>query len=295
MIGIFLTYIGLVMMATDQLSAIRNQKHFGELYERIRKVDDRLYREGCSVDNRILETRIRIMIILAFACELTIMISSYIMLLDHSKWTSLLWSISCLPTLYNSLDKIWFATTLYALQQRFAVINGALNEMVVEHERYKDLGRNGGGSGKSESNSRQFVNGLITDVAQEENINLKYLYTELNGFADKRAVLKIGKNRIKPVMVVANSLNSFNQFSAKKSSMKAAMDVRYDSELSNVGRVEEKLNTFCQLHDEICEIGKTLNELWSYSILVLMAYGFLIFTAQLYFLYCATQEQVSKL
>lgn len=69
----------------------------------------------------------------------------------------------------------------------------------------------------------------------------------------------------------------------------------YESELnSDIQKVEEKLNNLCQLHDEICEIGKVLNELWSYPILVLMAYGFLIFTAQLYFLYCATQNQVNN-
>lgn len=70
-----------------------------------------------------------------------------------------------------------------------------------------------------------------------------------------------------------------------------ATNMVHESELGNAAKVEEKLNNLCQVHDEICEIGKALNELWSYPILSLMAYGFLIFTAQLYFLYCATQYQ----
>ncbi|XP_061389581.1 gustatory receptor for bitter taste 66a [Musca vetustissima] len=289
-IGIFLTYIGLVMMVTDQLSAIRNQKHLGEIYDRIRKVDERLFRVGCVVNNSVLEIRIRIMIVLTFVCEITIMIAAYVVLLDHSKLSSLLWIFSCLPTLYNSLDKIWFATTLYALQQRFAVINRALEDMVEDHERYKAMmaHRSRSGSSNMEKN-KNIINDLLFDIAQEDILKLNYLRNELSGSG---LANKFGKNRIKPVITVANSMNNFNQFqSVKKQPNKSAINIHYESELCNVSRVEEKLNDFCQLHDEICEIGKKLNELWSYSILVLMAYGFLIFTAQLYFLYCATQDQ----
>uniref|UniRef100_A0A1I8PRC4 Gustatory receptor n=1 Tax=Stomoxys calcitrans TaxID=35570 RepID=A0A1I8PRC4_STOCA len=296
-IGIFLTYIGLVMMATDQLSAIRNQKKLGELYERIRKVDERLYREGCILDNSVLEKRIRIMVILTFVFEFSIAISAYIAILDHTKLTSLLWMFSCLPTLFNSLDKIWFASTLYGLQQRFEVINEALNNMVKEHERYQSMieSANKGGDRNRDFivNRKNMMNDFLSDFGHKDKIKtINKSPKELGGFTDKGVVLKIGKNRIKPVMVVAHSQNNFNQFSGEKPSLKSAIKSRYESELKNVSQVEEKLNNFCQIHDEICEIGKTLNELWSYAILVLMAYGFLIFTAQLYFFYCSTQDQV---
>ncbi|XP_073837010.1 gustatory receptor 66a [Musca autumnalis] len=290
-IGIFLTYIGLVMMITDQLSAIRNQKHLGEIYERIRKVDERLFRVGCVVNNSVLEMRIRIMIALTFVCEIAIMIAAYIVLLDHTKASSLLWIFSCLPTLYNSLDKIWFATTLYALQQRFALINQALNDIVQDHERYKAMMAHRSRSGsKNLEQNKNIINEIFSDIDQEDDvIKLNYLHTELGGSG---VISKFSKNRVKPVNAIATSMNNFNQYqSNKKKSSKSAINIHYESELCNVSRVEEKLNDFCQLHDEICEIGKKLNELWSYSILVLMAYGFLIFTAQLYFLYCATQEQ----
>ncbi|XP_075161879.1 gustatory receptor 66a [Haematobia irritans] len=287
------------MMATDQLSAIRNQKHLGKLYERIHKVDERLYQEGCVVDNAVLETRIRIMIILTIAFELTIMISAYVILLDHTKLTSLLWFFSCIPTLYNSLDKIWFAITLYALQQRFVVINESLNDMVHEHEHYKTMEHAINRDTDIRLTKKNFVNDLVLNYEQNDGLNRNITSYRINGigkvnpnnFLDNPVLLKIGKNRIKPVMVVSNSLNNFNHFSAKKPTAKSTTDPRYNSQLKNVPQVEEKLNNFCQIHDELCEIGKTLNELWSYAILVLMAYGFLIFTAQLYFLYCATQDQ----
>lgn len=284
MIGIFLTYIGLLMMATDQLTAIRNQKSLGHLYDRIRVVDERLLREGCYVDNSTLRKRITIMIVLVFIFEIIIMLSSYIVLIDHTKWKSLLWVFSCFPTLYNSLDKIWFAVTLYALQQRFLALNNSLNELVEEHERFKLNNSNFKNSGNKKEN-------LMTEFLREmQEENLNYLYAELSGATAADIVrYKIGKNRILPVAGVTTSLNKFNKLSAENSQTK----VMYESQLNNVLKIEEKLNNFCQLHDELCEIGKTLNELWNYPILVLMAYGFLIFTAQLYFLYCATQNQVS--
>lgn len=272
-------------MVTDQLSAVRNQKHLGDLYDRIRIVDERLFREGCIINNTSLRKHIGILTVLVFVCEFTIMISTYVVLIDNSKWKSLLWIFSCLPTLYNSLDKIWFAITLEALEQRFAAINQVLNEIVEEHERYKLNSNENSNERKKDNNLKEFIN----DVQAE---NLNYLYTELSGAASAADVFKYktGKNRVKPIAVVTNSFNNFNKFMSKKTSH---TKINYESQLSNISKVEDKLNNFCQLHDELCEIGKMLNELWSYSILVLMAYGFLIFTAQLYFLYCATQNQVS--
>ncbi|KAM7355565.1 gustatory receptor 66a [Cochliomyia hominivorax] len=298
-IGIFLTYIGLIMMITDQLTALRNQNKLGQLYERIRLVDERLLREGCFVDNSMLHKRCTVMIVLVFAFELTIMLSTYIVLIDYTKWISLVWIFSCIPTLYNSLDKIWFAITLYALKQRFMSINIALNDMVDEHEHFKMSSRNP--KIFSINKNENQVNDFIRDLEEE---NLNYLYAELNGVGGggggRRAVrvggspnellkYKKGINRIIPVAPVSTSYNNFNQISVKRNI--ETTKIIYESQLADVEKVEEKLNNFCQLHDELCEIGKMLNELWSYPILVLMAYGFLIFTAQLYFLYCATQEQ----
>ena len=116
-------------MATDQISALANQSRLGKLYERIRVLDEALLREGCVVDNSMLRRRITIMISIVFAFELTIMLSSYIVLIDYTKFKSLLWLLSCLPTLYNSVDKVWFTVTLFAIKQRFITINNALNDI----------------------------------------------------------------------------------------------------------------------------------------------------------------------
>ncbi|KAM8708904.1 hypothetical protein ACLKA7_015814 [Drosophila subpalustris] len=292
-IGLFLTYIGLIMMATDQLTALINQGKLGEIYERIRLVDERLYREQCLVDNFCIARRIRIMLIMTFIFEISILIATYITLVDYTEWLSLLWIVSAVPTFINTLDKIWFAVSLYALKERFEAINATLEDLVVEHERYKawlaaddDSAALGNWTRTMDSNESQ---------PPQYDSNLEYLYKELGGI-DVGSLRGSGSKHRNKVAPIAHSLNSFGgtvptALKPQQANANPIINVAQESELSNATKVEEKLNNLCQVHDEICEIGKAMNGLWSYPILSLMAYGFLIFTAQLYFLYCATQSQ----
>ncbi|KAH8342295.1 hypothetical protein KR059_000383 [Drosophila kikkawai] len=288
-IGLFLTYIGLIMMGTDQLTALRNQGRIGELYERIRHVDERLYQEKCVLDNSTIGRRIRIMLGMTIIFELSILLATYIKLVDYTQWMSVLWLVSAIPTFINTLDKIWFAVSLYALKERFEAINATLEELVATHEKFKLWLR-----GDQEAAAAP---PLDSSQPPQYDSNLEYLYKELGGL-DMGSIGKgssmsgSGKNKVAPV---AHSMNSFGEpidpsdKAGNRNPM--ASNMVHESELGNAAKVEEKLNNLCQVHDEICEIGKAMNELWSYPILSLMAYGFLIFTAQLYFLYCATQFQ----
>ena len=57
-------------------------------------------------------------------------------------------------------------------------------------------------------------------------------------------------------------------------------------------KMDKKLTRMCQLHDEICDIGKAINTMFSFQMLVLMAYGFMSITAKFYFVYCGLVGQV---
>ncbi|EDW72783.1 uncharacterized protein Dwil_GK16999 [Drosophila willistoni] len=283
-IGLFLTYIGLIMMATDQLTALRNQGQLGDLYDRILAVDERLFREQCVVDNSHISGRIKIMLIMTFFFEISILIATYIKLVDYTQWMSVLWVVSAVPTFINTLDKIWFAVSLYALKERFEAINTTLEELVATHEKFKAW-LSGGDPYMDDSHSLD-----SSQPPPQYDSNLEYLYKELGGL-DMGSLKGSGRNKVAPV---AHSMNSFGesvQTGQKPQMNPMTVNMAHESELSNATKVEEKLNNLCQVHDEVCEIGKAMNELWSYPILSLMAYGFLIFTAQLYFLYCATQAQ----
>ncbi|KAH8406060.1 hypothetical protein KR215_004376 [Drosophila sulfurigaster] len=293
-IGLFLTYIGLIMMATDQLTALFNQGQLGELYERIRVVDERLYREECLLDNNCIAKRIRIMLIMTFIFEISILVATYINLVDYTQWLSLLWIVSAVPTFINTLDKIWFAISLYALKERFEAINATLEDLVMEHEKYKTW-LSGNDATTATVGNRTTDHPLQSSPPPQYDSNLEYLYKELGGI-DVGSLRGSGSKNRNKVAPIAHSMNSFGEsiptpYKPQRMNTNPMINMAHESELSNATKVEEKLNNLCQVHDEICEIGKAMNGLWSYPILSLMAYGFLIFTAQLYFLYCATQFQ----
>lgn len=55
--------------------------------------------------------------------------------------------------------------------------------------------------------------------------------------------------------------------------------------------MDNKLISLCKYHDEICEIAKLINRLFSFQILITMGFTFLAITAQFYFLYCGLAKQ----
>jgi gustatory receptor len=57
-------------------------------------------------------------------------------------------------------------------------------------------------------------------------------------------------------------------------------------------KMDKKLINLCRAHDEICEIAKQVNRMFSFQMLITMAYGFMSITAQFYFLYCGLMDQV---
>jgi gustatory receptor len=56
--------------------------------------------------------------------------------------------------------------------------------------------------------------------------------------------------------------------------------------------MDTKLINLCRLHDEICEIAKKVNHMFSIQMLMTMAYGFMFITADFYFMYCGLMYQV---
>lgn len=65
-----------------------------------------------------------------------------------------------------------------------------------------------------------------------------------------------------------------------------------DSNVMVGEKLDMKLINLCRAHDEICEIAKQVNRMFSIQMLITMAYGFIFITAQFYFMYCGLQDQV---
>jgi len=185
-------------MATDQLTALFNQGKLGDVYERIRLVDERLNKEKCQVDNSCISRRIRIMLVMTFIFEISILIATYIILVDYTQWLSLLWIVSAVPTFINTLDKIWFAVSLYALKERFEAINDTLEDLVLEHEKYKAW-LTGDNNSAAPGNQIRTADSNESQPPQYDS-NLEYLYKELGGIdvGSFRGSGSKNRNRVAP-------------------------------------------------------------------------------------------------
>lgn len=261
------------MLVVDQLRAINNDKKLGDLFNRISKLDYCLAKEGIFINNAIIHNRLFYSVLIVFGFEVSIVLSTFLILVDFSKWISILWFVSIIPSLLSCLDKLWFATILFGIKQRFEALNEDLESLVIQYTKLKNF-----------KEAAEFAN----------DFNLGYLHKEI--FLNKRVpgLPSSGKkSKIAPTDLKNFNLASMNlHLNNKNQSLVSTISrTKMDTILSNTDKLDSKLNSICQLHDELCEIGKSLNELWSLQILALMAYGFLIFTAQLYFFYCSTQNQ----
>ncbi|XP_017487973.1 PREDICTED: gustatory receptor for bitter taste 66a-like [Rhagoletis zephyria] len=255
---IALTYISPVMMMVDQITAIRNQNALPALFERIEYLDEGLRQLGISVDNKHVQRRIRLMIAVTVLLECCIFAAYIWLQVDVLRWTLVLWIFASTPTFYNTLDKIWFMGILLGLRDRFDAINETFDTIAGELEKNCIQSRKKQRSG---------------DVALQPSLSFE---------AEDIGHIKL-ENLVR---------NAFGELIRHREPFKrSAPKMRSDAALGNFDVLQERFISLCQLHESTCRIAKLLNELWRYPILILMAYGFVVITSQLYFTYCATQSQ----
>lgn len=56
--------------------------------------------------------------------------------------------------------------------------------------------------------------------------------------------------------------------------------------------MDKKVKKLCKIHDEIYDIAKGINRIFSFQMLLFIAYGFMAITARIYFMYCSLVGQV---
>lgn len=122
-------------MFTDEITAMRNQKLLPKLFARIDYVDEDLGQLGITVNNKRVYRRIWLMIVLTFVCEFYMFFAMMWLIVDEFEWFNVLWIFTSIPTIYNSLDKIWFLGILLGLRDRFEAINTALDDVTEEIEK----------------------------------------------------------------------------------------------------------------------------------------------------------------
>uniref|UniRef100_A0A182M505 Gustatory receptor n=1 Tax=Anopheles culicifacies TaxID=139723 RepID=A0A182M505_9DIPT len=296
-IGIFIIYMEPLMMATDMVAAMVNQKRLTQCFERIARIDNHLAAEGVLLNNDRLRRTTIILLLLMLIFETIITVYSFVVFEEEFTFWSLIWFITTIPTALNSVCRIWYVMLVLAIRQRFNAMNAHMNAIAHGILHYKD----------------QFVGDQ--DLADVTEIPLDFLekeiftvYTQrrkqLAATPPKKPIPKIiavkpyeGKQAVNPpiksstISVNRNSAihpwSDMEGFGSAQEYLPSDLRVRLKIEQ----RLDNKLILICRTHDELCEVGKIINRMYSVQMLVAMAHGFVAITAEFYFLYCSLTGQ----
>ncbi len=251
-------------MIIDIVAFLINQKNFISCFNRLTKIDEKLAGENILLDLKKNQTNSFIFIGITLICELSLLfmnISIFSENLDLS--VIVIWILSCGPLLINGIARIWFIQLLQLIQQRLNAINNFLDRTKMLFLKKK----------------------FDTEL---------HLFDENFGYL-KQEIFKLRSynnfNESQEWDNLANKLNE-NVKIKKKVSDRKQIDL-YQNEKFKINsaflindKMDRKLIILTRLHDEICECAKLINKMFSFQMLVTMAYAFMSITAQFYFLYC---------
>lgn len=304
-------YLELITMLVDIGSMVYHQKKFMLCIDRLAEIDEQLHKCRISLNYNSLHRLIVILIIAIIAQVLFMGVVSYATFEIGSFW----WYGVYIPLFVNAFAKLWFIIFAEGIRQRFTAINLHLDDLaVIFNEKKsatfdKDVKKNHQSLWRRGGNLRRDSDlGHTANISPERSPrNRKFIP---NLFVNKliRAAADRSFNRnnkihfIKPARPDDNNDISASpwgrdvEYVPAKSHCSRANTIRTYTPIPTVvivdNKLDDKLSTLCFLHDDICEIGKLVNQMFTIQMLILMAYGFMAITAQLYFVYCGLVKQV---
>lgn len=272
LIGIFILYMEPIMLALDMIATLINQRHLIRCIQRLESIDSKLTKENITINYKPLQ-RLSICLIIIIFCRKFLMILFGYFVFDLNVFQ--LWCMY-VPMFLSILSKVWFVLIVSNIRKKFKAINNHFDKM---SDSLKVAREKGLASEISNFNNNNVTLDFVTDFLRREIISKQ-----------KSRFMQISVKSTKPIhssfggklLDVKLSRNSKGNFPLSKNSGTIIIGDAYDKHLINL----------CFVHDEICEVASIANYMFSFQMLMLMAYGFLGITAQLYFVYCSLAGQV---
>ncbi|GAB0093046.1 Gustatory receptor [Sergentomyia squamirostris] len=272
-IGVFIIYMEPALMVADILAMMINQKDLIRCMEHLQTVDDKLRKENIPLEYRRVSFLINVILVIALSCEVILISFNYFLfeLTQDAFIASLTWFLTALPLMTNSVARVWYIALVCMVRQQFLAINEYFmrtQEVFLEIKlKYTEKG------GRSAEKSPRGV--------------------ETVGYLDREI---LAKHRATPEKVPLSDfppppiqVHPTNQPATIRDSLLAF--TLNEKHFSVGDKMDKKLILICRLHDEVCEIGKLVNKMFGFQMLITMAYGFMSITAQFYFLYCGLVGQ----
>lgn len=296
------------MMAVDMLATLINQRHLVRCFKNLERIDDKLAIEGVEINYKPLE-RMSLVLIMV-----TIFRNILMILFGYFAFQSNLFRLCTIyvPICVSVLSKIYFVLIVCNIRMKFDAINLYLDELANSL------------SALNQNHQRTMNVGVGSDSATGyDTTKSRSRSTNVNRQSTEQPVADFLPNEIyvKPrpkVFHILPAKNSAKPFDSREFIGSGVSGGGNNDELPSItrfvndqiqfpanefppvrngaiiigDRFDKRLNNLCYLHDEICEIVSIANYMFSFQMLMLMAYGFLNITSQLYFVYCNLANQV---
>lgn len=285
-----------IMMTLDMLATLINQRHLVRCIQRLEQIDEKLAKENVQIDYRSLK-RLSLILIIVTLCRKFLMVSFGYFVFELNLFQ--LWSMY-VPICVSVLSKIYFVLIVCNIRKKFDAINSYLDELANSLNTLNE-------NNSHNKNINEEVIGVDNNNAENKpNLRSNQAQSSFTpGYLQKEIVVK-PKPKFFQIMT-RPPLNLVKPFETREfvgipRSGQINDSIRfpiYEFPLPRNGpivvgdRFDKRLTNLCFLHDEICEIVGIANYMFSFQMLMLMAYGFLGITAQLYFVYCSLANQVS--
>lgn len=301
------------MMAIDMLATLINQRHLVRCFKNLERIDEKLSNDGVEINYKPLE-RLSIVLIVVTFCRNILMIS-----FGYFAFKSNVFRLCTIyvPICVSVLSKIYFVLIVSNIRMKFDAINlyldelaNSLNALNQSNQRAKNidvgLGNDNANNDNMKSRSQRSTNVrqsagqpavagfLPNEILVKPKPKFFHILPAMNLVKpfDSREFIGDGgggggsggdNDEIPSIVQYLNEQIQFptNEFPQARNGAIVIGD-RFDKRLTNL----------CFLHDEICEIVGIANYMFSFQMLMLMAYGFLNITSQLYFVYCSLANQV---
>lgn len=285
------------------LATLINQRILVKCIERLEHVDEKLAKENVQIDYESLR-RLSLILIIITICRKLLMIFFGFFMFNINFFQ--LWAMY-VPICVSVLSKIYFVLIVCNIRKKFDAINSYLDELANSLNSLNEnnsLNKNSNDEtiGVGNNNAENKLRTTQTS-AQSQSMHSGYLQREIlvkpkpkffqimsrpslnlvKPYDAREFVGNLDFSRSGQSMNDDHSKYPINEFPLSRNGSSIVIGDRFDKRLTNL----------CFLHDEICEIVGTANYMFSFQMLMLMAYGFLGITAQLYFVYCSLANQVN--
>ncbi|XP_037039185.1 gustatory receptor for bitter taste 66a-like [Bradysia coprophila] len=262
MIGISLMYMEPIMLVIDVGGFMINQKKLVACTTTLQELDDKLKKENIIIDYRKIRRITVTLIVVVSIFESGIMAYNYIQLED-SFWFA--------PLYVSTISKIWYVGLVYNVKQKFVAINLHLENM---QRKFND--------------NKRKIKASYDKGKRLDSDQIGYLHREI--VVKKNKANRTYATKRKPDILQVQSRNTWT--GELYGSHKFQQTIKENDVHTVVGdKLDKKLLVLTQLHFEIAEISKTVNQMFSFQMLFLMAYGFMAITARIYFVYTGLAGQ----